>query len=158
MRVIRETAAAKGSQLFIPTEKPDNIFEQNKVVAIEALRILGVQLSELTAPLPLARFQTVCTDPLIIVDGAHNYDAIQAVLKMIPKNAVIVFGMLKSKDYDSCIKLLDGYKVVLVNDVESQNEIKTAMTQSRKSLKKDEMIFVCGSIYLAANVLKLLQS
>jgi dihydrofolate synthase/folylpolyglutamate synthase len=159
MRIIREAAAAKGSKLYIPAEKSDNIFEQNKIVAFEALKVLGIEHNMplhggIGVSLP-ARFQTISDNPLIIVDGAHNYDAVKAVLKMIPENTVIVFGMLKTKDYNSCIKLLDGYEVVLVKDVECRDEIRNAVETAKKL---SDSIFVCGSIYLAGNVIKLFSS
>jgi dihydrofolate synthase/folylpolyglutamate synthase len=151
MQVIRETAAAKGSKLYVPTKICENIFEQNKIVATEALRVLGIT-GDFDVPLPPARMQRV-TDR-ITVDGAHNYDAIKAVLQMIDQKSVIVFGMLPSKDYDGCIKLLDGYEVVLAGDVNCLEQARAALDTA---LLSDRPIFVCGSLYLAANVLKLFQ-
>jgi dihydrofolate synthase/folylpolyglutamate synthase len=151
MRVISETARAKGSQLLVPKETHDNIFEQNRIVAREALKFLGVT-GEFDSPVPLARFQTVCESPKIIVDGAHNYDAIKAVLKLLPEDKTIVFGMLKTKDYNSCIKLLDGFGPVLVEDVSCPQQVQAALDTARKPGKT---ILVLGSLYLAANVLRL---
>jgi len=171
MKVIRETAESKDSALYIPSEISDNIFEQNKIVACEALRILGVDIPAGAVPPLLARMQKVHDNPTIIVDGAHNYDAIKAVLTMIPPQATVVFGMLPTKDYDSCIKLLDGYEVVLVNDVNCIDEVESALETAQKLVGTPYMasagadtiyrvptIFVCGSLYLAANVMKLFNS
>jgi dihydrofolate synthase/folylpolyglutamate synthase len=151
MTVIRETAESKGSRLFIPDSKSDNIFEQNKIVAREALRVLGINSCDFSRVKLRARMEKVHDNPEIIVDGAHNYDAIKAVLQMVDVN-VVVFGMLKSKDYASCIKLLDGYELILVDDVECPEQVKSALGKARS---RGENTLVCGSLYLAANVLKL---
>ena len=58
-----------------------------------------------------ARFETVCKNPLVIYDGAHNEPAIENLISNIEmyyknnKKAYII-SILKSKDYESMLKQL----------------------------------------------------
>jgi dihydrofolate synthase/folylpolyglutamate synthase len=154
MRVLRETAARKGSRLYVPAESSGNPFECNRIVAREALRVLGIPCPDLSQVHLPGRIQVLSHNPLTIADGAHNVDAIRAIMGLYPQNKVIVFGMQKSKDYDSCLKLLAGHEVIAVENVECEAEVKTALEQARKSNK---MILVTGSLYLAGTALRLHQ-
>jgi dihydrofolate synthase/folylpolyglutamate synthase len=154
MRVIRETARLNNAQLFIPQNSSENPFECNKIVANETLSLLGVKGVN-NPPLPPGRMQTVCEKPLIIVDSAHNADAIRAVAGLLPQSPqmTVVFGMLKSKDYYACLKELPAHQcLITVENVQDENEVFAAIKAAKKT---NNMIFVCGSVYLAANVLKL---
>jgi dihydrofolate synthase/folylpolyglutamate synthase len=57
------------------------------------------------------RFETVLQKPLLIMDGAHNPDAAEALCQTIlerfgPGRADIVFGAMRDKDYPAMIKAL----------------------------------------------------
>lgn len=59
------------------------------------------------------RFETIRTNPRIVVDGAHNQEGIKALLETMAQEfeeetAVILFGALSRKDYDEMIALLQG--------------------------------------------------
>jgi dihydrofolate synthase/folylpolyglutamate synthase len=158
MRVIRETAVLKSSPLHIPTSTSRDPFTQNRIVAAESLRVLGIAVPDFDRVRLPARMQTVCEQPLTIIDGAHNVDAVRAVLHMVDSgyshDKIIVFGMQKSKDYDACAALLEGRRVIRVNDVNCEAQVAAAMTAAAESAGADDMIFVCGSLYLAGNVLR----
>jgi dihydrofolate synthase/folylpolyglutamate synthase len=105
----------------------------------------------------LGRMQVVCEEPLTIIDGAHNPCAVRSVLKTIAeynKNQIIVFGMQKSKDYDTCIKLLADKTVITVNDVNCEVEVRTAIEKAQMQSNKNDLILIIGSLYLAGNALR----
>ncbi len=55
-----------------------------------------------------ARFETLCVDPLVVYDGAHNPDGIRALCEnvrtLLGGGAILVFGVMEDKDYRSMIK------------------------------------------------------
>jgi dihydrofolate synthase/folylpolyglutamate synthase len=177
MRVIRETAAAKNSRIVVPStagDSPPDWQECNRIVAAAALRELGVAVPDFSPDFSkirlLARMQTVSENPLTIVDGAHNADAIAAVLEVVDsiaksRNAaadddghesavIVVFGMQKTKDYASCRALLGSRQVVEVDDVNCEVQAAAAIAEARRLCPEDGLILVCGSLYLAGKVLK----
>jgi len=159
MEVISDTARLKASPLIVPTQMPDDPFECNRIVAIEALKILDISVGDIALDVPLpGRFQTVSQDPLVIIDGAHNPCAMRWLaykINQYPQDKTIVFGMTKSKDYNTCMKLLPTHKkLILIDDVSCENEVRLAVERARGY---GNMIVVCGSLYLAGNALKLFE-
>ncbi|MBQ7475347.1 MAG: bifunctional folylpolyglutamate synthase/dihydrofolate synthase [Clostridia bacterium] len=55
-----------------------------------------------------ARFETLAADPLVIYDGAHNPDGVEALTEnvrlLLGGRAVIVFGVMADKSYEEMIK------------------------------------------------------
>jgi dihydrofolate synthase/folylpolyglutamate synthase len=179
MEVIRQTAAAKNSPLFIPDISGEffripktGMFGEhqkyNAITAAEALRILGIQNPDFSRVRLPGRFQTVCENPLVIVDGAHNIGAVKAVKaalsgKEFPDKKIIVFGMLKSKDYNACVNELayladeivftDGFSPDAVRN--SGLSISSAIEKAVGLAGKDGMVIVCGSLYLAGEAISL---
>lgn len=73
-------------------------FEINEKAVLEGLK---------TAKLPY-RYETICEEPLIILDGAHNEDAAAKLSSNIKmqfnqKNIIFVVGIFKDKDYRKVI-------------------------------------------------------
>ena len=150
MKVIRETAGAKKSRLIIPDKNEH--FElsmmgrhqvYNAITAAGALRLLGIPCDFADVKLS-ARMQVAGENPLIIVDGAHNPDGLReavATVNALPfKTKVIIEGVLESKCYHACI-----------------NEISRAVELARDMAGKDGAILICGSLYLAGEVLRILE-
>ena len=91
---------------------------QNSALALEILCYLRDKnivffddtslLNGLKNALWQGRFETVCEHPLIIVDGAHNKEGVEAFCKSIKKyqNIKIIFSALKDKDTYSMIENL----------------------------------------------------
>ena len=90
---------------------------KNACEAIEiakALNLKGFKINEKavleglkTAKLPY-RYETICEEPLIILDGAHNEDAAAKLSSNIKiqfnqKNIIFVVGIFKDKDYRKVI-------------------------------------------------------
>lgn len=131
----------------------------------------GVRLAEVTA-----RCQLIGTKPLILVDGAHNPAGMRAfadIVKGIPNYPkVLVIGMLEEKDFEKTIReiapyadgavCVDGFhpKSVFSGKLQSMFNVSYYETVEN-SLKKavgmageNGLVMVCGSLYLAAEVLK----
>ena len=128
-----------------------------------------------------ARFELLCKNPVVILDGAHNPNGIEAL-----KNAVnnfldgekitCVMGMLSDKDIDSSIKLLEGvFESVYTVPVDNPRAISseklaekckgyfknvTSFDNAEKAfdIAFDEVkqnggaVLICGSLYLAGEI------
>jgi dihydrofolate synthase / folylpolyglutamate synthase len=88
---------------------------QNSATALEAALILrqqGVHIPDESIVTGIqstqwkGRFETVSTDPLIIIDGAHNTHGIHALtqsLKSLPRPLIVVFSALRDKETDKML-------------------------------------------------------
>ena len=76
------------------------------------------------------RFEIIQNNPLVIIDGAHNIHAINALVKALDKayntKFEIVFSALVDKDYRSMINVLDNiankYYFTSINDLRKTDE------------------------------------
>lgn len=129
-----------------------------------------------------ARTQIVSKEPLIVIDGGHNVDGINALcdnLKNIFSDygIIAVIGMLKDKDVDTSVKMLAPMckKMITVTidnprsmsaeelkdkimpycaDVTAVANSAEAFNTAKKELAKGDMLLVCGSLYLASEIEK----
>ncbi|MCL1881061.1 MAG: Mur ligase family protein, partial [Oscillospiraceae bacterium] len=157
MKVISDTAERKGSQLVLgDLQTPHAHFlECNKSVAIAALKLLGVTATDksLENARPLARMQRLSENPLVIVDGAHNPDAIKALVSQIVElphtNKIVMFGTQSGKDYDGCIKALKGInysKLLTVSDVSCETEVLEILKEALASASASVEIPPTGEV------------
>jgi dihydrofolate synthase/folylpolyglutamate synthase len=93
---------------------------ENASTAIAALEVLGQQgylISDMDMSQGFAqvswpcRFEVLSTDPLVVVDGAHNVQAVTALLASLPKylryrRVLLVVGFSKDKDVAAMAKRL----------------------------------------------------
>lgn len=104
-----------GLRVMIPLAGPHQV--ENAVTVINAARELngrGFKLSDdkivagiAKAQIP-ARFDIISHDPLVVVDGAHNPDGIEALCSSIDallggRSIVGIIGMLRDKAYESAL-------------------------------------------------------
>lgn len=95
---------------------------KNAALAVEAalaLRGLGLYISDdaisnglATASWP-ARFEVLCRDTLVILDGAHNHQGAEAAadaarIYMGDKEVVVLAGVLEDKQYREMLEAFDG--------------------------------------------------
>ena len=131
----------------------------------------------------IGRFQKLSHQPLVIADGAHNLAGMKAFCCSIDtvysrRRKIFILGMAADKDYLPCIKracksadqvlavtihnpralLSDelcqkaSYYHKNVKDVKTaENALKIALSQCGK----DDMICLCGSLFLVAEVISL---
>ena len=126
----------------------------------------------------LGRWQILGQNPLIICDTGHNEDGIKVVfnqLKQTPhKNLHVVFGAVNDKDLDSILNLLPknakyyfckpnilrGLDENILKEIANKKEIKgdsyssvkTALARAKKQAQLEDLIFIGGSTFMAAEV------
>lgn len=104
---------------------------ENVATALDVIHVLnnmGYTITEESVRIGLektrwaGRFQVLQKDPLIIVDGAHNIDAIRRLTENIDiylkgKKIVAIMGVFKDKEYGEMVKMIAPYlsKVYAVN-------------------------------------------
>lgn len=128
-----------------------------------------------------ARFELLSKNPVVILDGAHNPNGIEALKNAVSnfldgKKITCVMGMLADKDIDSSIKLLDDvfesvYTVPVNNpraissdklaekckgyfkNVTSFDSAEKAFDTAFDDAKKNgRAVLICGSLYLAGEI------
>jgi dihydrofolate synthase / folylpolyglutamate synthase len=126
----------------------------------------------------LGRWQILGQNPLIICDTGHNEDGIKVVfnqLKQTPhKNLHVVFGAVNDKDLDTILNLLPkdakyyfckpnilrGLDENILKEIANKKEIKgdsyssvkTALARAKKQAQLEDLIFIGGSTFMAAEV------
>lgn len=127
-----------------------------------------------------ARFEILSKEPTIIADGSHNADGmtafIETVKEAIDSKIICVFGMLKDKDYDYCLKMLSQVTDTVVvtevpenprresvenlsetakkyiKNVYSQKENADALKLALDLAEKDDIIIALGSLYMMNSI------
>jgi len=124
------------------------------------------------------RWQTISTHPLVVCDIAHNEAGIQLVLETAqsfkPTRLQIVIGMVKDKDANKVLKLLpkeatyyftnahipralpatELYEKALQYGLigEAFDNVNNALAQAKSQASVTDLILVCGSNFLIAEV------
>lgn len=121
------------------------------------------------------RYDVIQTSPEIIVDGAHNVQAMENLLNLVRKKKkgqiYVLLGMMKDKDLGPITKLFKNEKVTLTRidypraarledfpteaqtEFEYKENFKEAYTNLKNKLQVDDMLLVTGSFYLVGAVL-----
>jgi len=152
---------------------------ENSALAIEILLYLKdnayIKLQEKTLLKGLekaiwqGRFEKVCDQPLMIIDGAHNKEGIEAFYQSAKKyqNIKIIFTALRDKDTHSMLEKL----LQLTNDItvcefdfhRAQSAVKLAESFPVKiekdwhkavdeAFRHDGVVFITGSLYFISQV------
>ncbi|MBZ4644675.1 MAG: dihydrofolate synthase / folylpolyglutamate synthase [Petroclostridium sp.] len=131
------------------------------------------------------RFEIIGTNPLFIIDGAHNISGVSALKRAIHKyltNKRITFivGMLRDKEYGKCIPEIASRAELLIatcpqseralaaeelgeisrrycDKVIVEADIKKAIQLAMDRTEEDGVICCCGSLYLIGIVRKFLK-
>lgn len=127
-----------------------------------------------------ARTEIVSRNPLTIIDGGHNPEGVDALCLTLKthckdRNIIAVFGMMKDKDYSYCVKNLASlcarvYTTTPSNPralpakelaeavkpyckkVKAIDDYAKAYEKAKKKAGVDDVILVCGSLYLASDI------
>lgn len=127
-----------------------------------------------------ARCEIINENPLIILDGCHNESSAQALKNVIDRflkgrKIKAVMGMMEDKDIDRVLSILLPYfSFVTAVTPSNPRAVKSEKLQEKieergvksesfenpakgvnfmlKDLKRDEVLIVCGSLYLCADV------
>ncbi|MFZ4862023.1 bifunctional folylpolyglutamate synthase/dihydrofolate synthase [Sphingobacterium sp. Mn56C] len=160
------------------------------LAVIEQLQVQGFKLTPTDIAAALSkvqlltglqgRWQTLCTDPLIICDTGHNEDGIKQVvqnlegmsyvtlhivigamrdkdlahmLPYLPKNAVYYFSnpdMPRAMPAEELSDIAAGYQL----KGKSYGPVLSALAAAKEQFKKGDLIFVGGSNFVVAEVLQ----
>ncbi len=147
----------------------------NLALALSCLKELGYQLKLSELALILAnfkhslRFQIVSEEPLIIIDGAHNIGAINALLASSSTYQIdeVLFSCLKDKEVEKMLKRLGSkYPTYLTNfkhersfsdeeflELSYPHKIVDWQAYLAEAYKLNKGVLVCGSLYFSNEVL-----
>lgn len=133
-----------------------------------------------------ARQEIVSEDPLLMIDGAHNLDGVSALCAtldaMLPPGGIsLILGMVEDKQYQDCIAMLtrraDNVYAVAADNPRSVpssviascvrefspytnsfdcGDVRSALRRACASASEDDVIVVCGSLYVASEAEKIL--
>lgn len=150
-------------------------------VAVQVIQLLQLDLdrkkieeaiNETRIP---GRYDVIQTSPEIIVDGAHNLQAMENLLNLVRKKKkgqiYVLLGMMKDKDLGPVTKLFKDEKVTLTRidypraarledfpkeaqkEFEYKENFEEAYTSLKNKLQADDMLLVTGSFYLVGAIL-----
>ncbi len=120
------------------------------------------------------RLEIISTNPLLIIDGAHNTDGTRILAKEINrlnvKRRIVVIGMLKGKDYRQSLENIASVADIIIcvpvdrpkrlpadtllgavpAGIERYScaDVIQGVAKARSLADKDDGIIVCGSLYL----------
>ncbi len=131
------------------------------------------------AKLP-ARVQIISRNPMIVIDGGHNEDGVEALCKILKSSfseykITAIMGMMKDKDVDSAVRMIaplcERIVTVTVNNPRSISaevlkekvqkyciakacpDAVTAFNTEKEKISDGEMLLVSGSLYLASEIM-----
>jgi len=138
--------------------------------------VLRSALKDISWP---GRLQVVSRKPLIIFDVSHNPPAVKTLVANLAglypgRKPIFLFGVLEDKDYIQMLKYIGDYgkrffftrpysdrarepkelaarfcRVYPNKECRVILEPKDALLEARKGLKRDDLLCICGSFYLA---------
>ena len=124
------------------------------------------------------RWEIISRHPLIILDVAHNVDGIQQLVNQIQissyNNLHIIFGMVKDKEIEKVLALLPKQasyyftraqipRALPENELleradkfrlkgNAYSEVNKALEAARTNASADDLIIVCGSVFVVGEV------
>ena len=125
---------------------------------VSCLRARGYKISDeavraglIKAKWP-GRFEPLSSDPVFIVDGAHNPDGVRALINSIRtflpgKKICFVMGVMKDKDYHEMLRLITPFAESFVTELPYSTR-----GLDPKVLKKEISVYFSGSVDVADSV------
>jgi len=128
-----------------------------------------------------ARFELLCEDPIVFVDGAHNIQGVESLQKAVEdylggRRIVCLTGVLADKDWQQMMKLLQSFASdfitvtpdsprALTNEAlaaylreegctaQAANSVAEGMDLALQRAKEtDSVVVACGSLYMASEI------
>lgn len=156
------------------------------LTAVEVLRNKGWIISDMSVVEGMrkvkwpGRFEVLHEKPYLIVDGAHNFNGVQALVRNLDKyftgkKVNFVMGVLRDKDYDKMVDLILPYakRIILVRpdsdralstqeltnvirkkgftNIIQEPLVSNAITQSLQ-LSEEEITIALGSLYMIGEI------
>lgn len=162
---------------------------KNAAVSVNAAEILkgkGYNITEETIRSGLlksrwpGRLEVLRRDPILLIDGAHNFDGVKALKAGLDalfadKKLTFIMGVLGNKDYQAMLKhILPGCKKLFTvtpnsnralpaadlavaakpycKDIQICNTVESAVKESLAGASKDDVICAFGSLYYIGQV------
>ncbi len=191
-------ATLKGQNIHIrsPKREYQDIFlpllgnhqQINAAVAIAVVEVLqeqGIKISHESINRGMAqvkwpgRMEVMQEQPLVILDGAHNIEGVQALVKTLKDNfkdkrLIFVAGFLKDKDIEEMMRMtmpladqviltmpsghraagtdeMKAYALKYVKDVVSEPDVGKAVEKALQQAKVEDLVCVFGSLYMIAD-------
>ena len=177
------------NDIFIPLAGRHQV--QNAVTVIELIKVLNKKGYSISNENILegikntkwpGRFTCVSKDPLFIVDGAHNEDAVirlrDNVLRYFKdKRLILIMGVFKDKEYDKMSSIMGPYAdtIFTINlpneertlsscllkkeldkfcdNVVDAKDYKSAVNKALDTVEKDDVIIAFGSLSCLGNIM-----
>lgn len=135
-----------------------------------------------------ARQEVIRTEPLLMIDGAHNTDGVMALCEtldcMLPAGGIsLVLGMVADKQYEACIRMLvrradtvyavqpdnpralSSYEMASIirafspyTNVIDCGDVVSALKRAVHGAEETDAVIVCGSLYVAGEAKNALQA
>ncbi|KAB1194689.1 dihydropteroate synthase [Haloferax sp. MBLA0076] len=123
------------------------------------------------------RFEVMSTDPMVVLDGAHNPDACAQLATVLDEfdydDLHLVYGAMHDKDHREMVEALPDVSSVVtchadisraedpeilsavfertgIDDVHTGDAVASALPRARKHATADDCILVVGSLYVVA--------
>jgi len=156
-----------GFRFMVPLAGPHQV--ENAVTAVNAARELNERGLKITdrhivtgiakTSIP-ARFEIISSDPIVIVDGAHNPDGIEALCRAIDqlldgRSIVGIIGMLRDKAYEEALsKIIPKFEMVLTVTPDSQRALsaKDLAACAEKFAREDVSVKPVDNLKKAASI------
>lgn len=168
--------SVRDQEFSLPVE--GSFQQENLAVALRAVEELDElpDLSEAFSDLEFpARMETVSRNPRWIIDGAHNPAALRKILPDLPEEFACVFSALDSKPIKEMIRILEekankfyltesGFQRAanpeeIAEHVSIEKEVMEDPGEAvKEALNSENTVVVTGSLYLAGDVKKELNS
>lgn len=133
------------------------------------------------------RLEILQQHPLVILDGAHNQDGVAALCRVLDtflknKKIIMILGMVSDKRFKECAEELSKRADVLLTAAPSENlralnssilaniarlhcaqvidcgTLEHAIQQAQKYADTQDVLLICGSLYLVGEAKKILHS
>lgn len=155
---------------------------ENAALAILAAQLLGIKEDSIYIGLSKAywpgRFDIISTEPLIVIDGAHNEEGMDTLVKELSKRYKdrkihVIFAALGDKKLDNMIKKIDAiaeqitfvdfdfpraakaenlFSISESKQKRFAHEWRQEIREQVSSIRNDEMLVITGSLYFLSEV------
>lgn len=194
VRVSLTTPQSSYEHMPVPLRGEHQAFNCGLVLAIlDRLKTRGFEAGEREVGIGLAktehagRMEIICTSPRIMIDGAHNPESVQALVRAIGAHVkydsmVMVFGCASDKDISGMLEKISlGADKVIFTRAEGNaratapeelhrrfiesggkmadysESLPEALHKANRAVGRDDLIVVTGSFYLAGEAKRYIQ-
>ena len=170
-----DNAATAYAALLVLREKGWNISDQAIADGFSSAAIAGRQ-------------EVVQTEPLLMIDGAHNVDGVTALCAtiddLLPAGGIsLVLGMVADKQYEACVRMLvrradsvyavqpDNPRALSSRELTTMirafspycnvidcGDVPSALKRAMRYADETDTIIVCGSLYVAGEAKNTLEA